>query len=106
MVQWFGQSWDAPICEIAPKAEVPVGRVCGWCGETFGPEDSGLLLDADETTMPYHVECQLRSVLGSVAHVEHRCGCFVMGSDDNDDPRLTKREAAIAAVKAYRGRSW
>jgi hypothetical protein len=37
-------------------------------------------------------------VLGSVAHLQKRCHCYVPGSEENDDPSLTLREAARAAA--------
>jgi hypothetical protein len=43
----------------------------------------------------------MRSALGSVAHIEERCSCFISGSEENDPPGMSKREAAKAAVKAW-----
>ena len=51
----------------------------------------------------YHLECFARPVIGSVAHIEGRCGCYVPDSKEGDDPHLSKREAAKAAWRAYRG---
>lgn len=70
---------------------------CFWCEEPILPHE--VVKD-----MPYlqaHRECGARSALGSVAHIERRCGCYIKGSTDNDDPTLTKREAAKAALKAF-----
>jgi hypothetical protein len=73
-------------------------RACAWCDE--------LLRDGDDI-VPYandpeaHRACALRQVLGSVAHIEQRCGCFIPGSEARDDPALTRRQAAEAAVQAY-----
>jgi hypothetical protein len=49
-----------------------------------------------------HQECAMRSILGSVAHQEKRCSCFVRDSEEGDPPGMTKREAAHAAVAAWR----
>lgn len=49
---------------------------------------------------PCHTECSCRSIIGSVAHQEHRCACY--GGSGEDDPALTKREAAKAAYKCWR----
>jgi hypothetical protein len=43
----------------------------------------------------------MRAIIGSVAHVEHRCSCFVPGSTESDPPGMTRREAANAAVKLW-----
>lgn len=48
-----------------------------------------------------HVECAQRSVIGSVAHIQHRCSCYVPGSDEGDPPDMTRRQAARAAVAAW-----
>jgi hypothetical protein len=48
-----------------------------------------------------HVECLLRLTIGSVAHIERRCGCYVAGSTESDPPHMTLREAARAAMVAH-----
>ena len=66
---------------------------CQYCEEPISADDvrarSGQL----------HRECELRLVLGSVAHIEHRCGCYVEGSEESDPPHMTRRQAARAAVQ-------
>jgi len=66
-----------------------VKPLCGWCAEPI--EDDG-------TGDGLHRECLIRMVLGSVAHLQKRCHCYVPGSEENDDPSLTLREAARAAA--------
>ena len=61
---------------------------CAWCGEELGePCASGA-----------HDVCLFRMVVGSVAHLEHRCSCYLPGATETDAPGLTKREAAEATV--------
>lgn len=48
-----------------------------------------------------HENCNFRSIVGSVAHIEKRCSCFVAGSTEGDPEGMTKREAANAARKAF-----
>jgi len=48
-----------------------------------------------------HQECLFRSIAGPVAHIEHRCGCFIPGSSEGDPPGMTVREAARAALEAF-----
>jgi len=50
----------------------------------------------------YHDECWLRQLLGSVAHIERACSCFGGSADEGDPPQMTRREAAQAAVIAFR----
>ncbi len=50
-----------------------------------------------------HEACAARAILGSVAHQQRRCGCFVPGSTESDDPALSRRQAAVAALAYARG---
>jgi len=61
-----------------------VSSECPFCGEPVLPEES---------------VCLLRQVVGSVAHQQGRCSCY--GGDEGDDPALTRREAAAAAVAYF-----
>lgn len=70
--------------------------ICFHCGEGVD--------DGDRHTAfaePIHCACAIRLVVGSVAHVERRCGCYVPGSTLGDPPGLTIREAARLAMMAY-----
>lgn len=69
---------------------------CTWCKEPVGA-----LEQHPHFQQPMHGECGFRSIAGSVAHIEHRCGCYVQGSDENDPPQMTKRQAARAAAIAW-----
>lgn len=73
-------------------------ELCNYCGEPLERFDRLVVQN-------HHRECQFRMVAGSVAHIEERCSCFVPGSEKGDPPRMTKREAARAAVKAWRKRN-
>lgn len=102
-MQWFGPAPWALICRDTERVDVPVGQPCGWCAEPLRPGDEGLLiphLSGDRCgPVPYHAECNLRQVLGSVAHQGRRCSCF--GGAFEDDPALSKREAARAAIREF-----
>jgi hypothetical protein len=50
-----------------------------------------------------HYACFLRQVVGSVAHQQHRCACYGGGQREGDDPTLSPRQAAEAAVAYYYG---
>jgi len=69
---------------------------CTWCDEPVEPGQQH-----PDFAQPTHIECGFRAVGGSVAHVEHRCSCYVPGSVEDDPPGLTKREAAKAALRAF-----
>lgn len=72
--------------------------VCFYCHEPVLPgEESGIVTNAAS-----HRECAFRSVAGSLAHMERRCGCFVPGSEEGDPPGLTLRQGARAALDAFK----
>lgn len=72
--------------------------VCEWCDERILPDEKL----ADVTGGMFHVECSLRMVVGPLAHIERKCSCFVPGSTAHDPEELTRRDAARAAVAAWR----
>ena len=79
------------------RAPTPVGAICNHCDETIKEGDSGIWLNND--TLPLHLECFMRSVVGSAGHLMGRCSCF--GGDEDDPPGLTRREAAKAAMEMF-----
>ena len=74
-------------------------RRCFRCEEPILAGESARFYGSGESV---HYECYLRPVIGSVAHIEKRCQCFVPGSQCGDDPTLTRRQAAQAAVAAWK----
>ena len=77
MEVFFGRRWDEPIAA----------------------DDSGSMMayaNADGTggVRPVHIECFLRSSLGDVPHLEHRCRC-AGGSDHDDRPYRVGSRAAL-----------
>ncbi len=42
MMQWFGESWGAPICKENKRITTPVEEVCGLCGEPIQVGDAGV----------------------------------------------------------------
>lgn len=69
-MKWFGESWDAPVCEPDEHVDAPVDRPCAYgCGCAIEKKDQGFLLPyVGRTTQPadlaYHRDCFLKSVLG------------------------------------------
>jgi hypothetical protein len=87
--------------------ETPVGQACLSCGELIAEGDSGTITavvreKGKATTSPQHRECFLRRIVGSVGHQQGTCSCY--GGQLEDPPEMTKREAAIAAVKLFERR--
>ncbi len=81
------------MTRIAPPAP------CHRCGETVLHTDRHDYYS--NVAEPVHRECFIRPIIGSVAHIERRCSCFVPGAEEGDDPTLTRRQAALAAYKAW-----
>jgi hypothetical protein len=106
-MKFFGAIYQSPIYQECERAQVPKGELCAHCAEVIAEFDDGWILPflGEPPHLPYHRACFLRGITGSVAHQQKRCGCFVIGSECNDEPALTVREAAEAAVKLWeRGR--
>ena len=100
-MEWFGPAPFSPACLDNPRAATPVGTACAYCEEPVIEGESGYLVpyvgEGAVTQVAYHVECLLRSTLGSVAHLERRCSCYVPGAEEGDPPGMTRRQGAKAA---------
>lgn len=96
---WFGTSWGAPLNAYLERVPVPVGATCLWCEEPIAAEDSGWGVHAKGDQW-MHVECFTRQIIGSVGHQLGVCACN--GGEYEDNPNLTKREAAKAAFEQAR----
>lgn len=97
----FGDKWKDPTGwrqPAAPFVPVPVGAKCFQCDELIAAEDSGVEYDEGDVA---HINCHLRGFIGSAAHVLKRCACYVPGSEETDDPKLSRRKQADAAVTLF-----
>jgi hypothetical protein len=76
--------------------------LCSWCDEpVLQSDDRSSSLQPSGLRRWQHLECSVRSVSGSAAHLNHTCSCYVPGSTDSDHPALSRRQAARAAFLAY-----
>jgi hypothetical protein len=118
---YFGEQWDAPAWDDGVLVPAPVGEDCLHCAEPIEEGDSGVLVGhmrrarPGETPMgrmasgeevvslgvPHHLECHLRLVLGTVAHLEGRCLC-VGGTEP--ESTLSARDEARASLAWLRQR--
>jgi|HubBroStandDraft_1064217.scaffolds.fasta_scaffold32770_4 hypothetical protein len=73
--------------------------ICPECGEEIVKGE--MVMPFNNDTILMHYECGLRGIIGSVAHLQRRCSCYVPGSEEGDPPGMSKREAAKAAVKLW-----
>jgi hypothetical protein len=74
--------------------------LCQWCDEAV-TEDELRMGDAEvnRSGQAIHIECGLRSAIGSVGHQRRLCSCH--GGDQEDPPGMTRREAARAAMEYF-----
>ena len=97
-MMWFGKSWGAPMCADCPQVDAPVGEPCVHCEEPIAAGESGVIASNGPV---YHLNCFLRGLYGSAAHIVGDCGCFVPGSTAGDPPGMTVRQAADEAVHTF-----
>lgn len=77
-VRWFGETWDAPICEDGYQVESPLGEVCLYCEGVIEDGERGVLTAASPSiegtfrwwigghevyVAAYHIDCFLSSII-------------------------------------------
>lgn len=72
---------------------------CVWCNEPMLPEDRNPAIPFLDT----HTPCGFRMIMGSLAHLQGRCACFIDGAGEGDPPEMTLRQAAAAAYEYWHG---
>jgi hypothetical protein len=87
----------APLLSCGGRTKTPTNATCAWCSEPILHGEDGV---AHENGACEHIECFIRSIVGSVAHQKHRCPCYG-GSDDHEEKGMTKRAAARAAFENW-----
>jgi hypothetical protein len=99
-MKFFGDRYlSRPPDTDMEHVATPVGARCAHCEEPITAQDHGWVLPPQE--LSFHHACFLRGVIGSVAHQQRRCSCFIPGSTCSDDPALTRRQAAEAALDEH-----
>ena len=73
---------------------------CVWCTEPVQTED--ITLRFANGPVAHHCSA-VRMAIGSVAHQQRCCDCYVPGSTESDNPQLSLREAAKEAVAYWLG---
>lgn len=94
-MKYFGHMYTAPMYLDAAEVPVPINAECIHCLEKFEPGDDGIMTDDGA---PFHRACFFRTTIGSVAHLQKRCSCYIPGSTEEDPPGMTRRQAAQAAL--------
>jgi hypothetical protein len=97
MQAWFGKRGTGGAYKETPQTETPVGVKCLYCIEAIQMGDDGWIYSSGQAV---HSECNLRMIVGSVAHQQRRCSCFGGSGSDGEDG-MTRRQAAIAACEHF-----
>lgn len=102
----FGEPWDAPVCEDADTAPVPVGEPCGWCKVSIQDGDRGVLMpcllgDGHLSMLPWHRECLMRSTVGSPAHLRGHCSVHCGGDGTEGSGPVTPEEMRAEALESW-----
>jgi hypothetical protein len=97
--------------EDCERVATPVGELCARCDELIDASDSGVTMphvsvDGGCVDRPLHHECFMRTMAGSVMHQMKLCSCFVAGANEDDDPRLSRRQSAELATALWYYRQW
>lgn len=106
---WFGRVFDSPMYDDMPPADVAdyLGKDCGFCREAILGGEPGITMpflssDGSER-LPMHIECHLRSILGSPAHLDGLCACT---SGEHEETGLTYRQEAQETIRRVWGEDW
>lgn len=71
---YFGDPWDAPAWDDAPKVDTPVGGQCTHCSDLIEAGGSGVMVWTIRVSRygyePTHLECHMRAALGALEHVK------------------------------------
>lgn len=95
---YFGEPWDSPFCDEAPRADTPAGEPCGFCSVLFEDGDQGIITPAvleggQPGIVAFHKECFLRMSVGSPFHQLGRCSCHGGANFDPQTPAERRAEA-------------
>lgn len=64
MINWFGPAaWDASVCAVAPRCDVPIGVVCDRCQAPILETDEGVTLPGRRGPVAFHLHCHLKMIL-------------------------------------------
>lgn len=108
MRAFFGKRHDAPVYDGAVEQLIPVGAICLWCDEPIEEGDDGFYMPALTSAHGWiltaqHRECEMRAVIGSLAHQRKECHCFTgdYTADERYIAELGRRGEAKAAMEEF-----
>ena len=105
MNAWFGTTAWGSICDHMTHVATPVGKFCLHCEEAIQLGDEGQIIphidDGNVIQRPVHRECLIRMVVGSIGHQKKQCSCYNKNEAQEDQPGISKRQAAILACNYF-----
>jgi len=108
-MRWFGKSFHSPMYEGVPEVPTPVGDTCVGCEEKIVDGDIGVTIPwlghGPDGRASYHIECQIRSVIGDLDHQEGKCVCHGYYGPPTDRG-MTSREEAQEVIRRFWGDDW
>lgn len=98
-IGYFGTPHEAEVYRAVGRTPTPVGSPCTYCDERILDGEDGFI---DSVGHPFHRECLMRMVIGSVAHQMGTCSCF-MGANgvDDDEDGISLRQAAKLSLDYF-----
>lgn len=104
-MQWFGREPFARACLANCRVDAPTGKPCAWCAEPIAADENGFLVLAigasEGIPMPWHHECFVRTLIGSVVHQMRKCSCFGGTAECTEPADMTRRQEAREAVRLW-----
>lgn len=104
---YWGRKWDAPMTDDSRELPTDVAEAmfngevvtrCPFCVEPLGIEDDIFITPSIRS----HLECNIRSAMGDVQHLEGRCLCSRGRGNEvtyDSDHYETYREGSKAALQ-------
>lgn len=76
-MKWFGESWNAPVCDPENKVETPVGDTCMHCADGIEATNQGVMMPfwdgVAHRMVSYHRLCLLQNMgLSLTVHILDR----------------------------------
>lgn len=74
-VQWFGESWGAPVCDPEQKIDIPVEEKCARCGLDFASPSFDLPSGSQGFAVPF-IDVWVREISRPTEREDHELGIW------------------------------
>lgn len=67
-MNWFGETWGAPCCEVSERVATPTGEICIQCRKPVAAKDQGVVIPHLHSVecvsrRAWHLDCYLGTIL-------------------------------------------